>query len=302
MEFRDYYKVLGVEAGADDAEIKKAYRRLARKYHPDVSKEADAEERFKAINEANEVLGDRERRAAYDNVRGSYREGQPFQPPPNWNGGAGAGARGAASAGAGFGQGGFDGDFSDFFETLFGQQRDFGGAGARAGPRPRAARSLRAQLTLTLDQAYQGGEQRLSLNGRSYDVRIPAGIASGQVIRLAGQAPGGGDVLLEVNIAPDPRFLLEGRNTIGTVRLMPWQAALGARLPVATLGGHVQLTIPAGSQSGRRLRLKGRGLPGSPPGDHFIQLEVQVPVPDNDDQRAAYQALAQAFDDDASAT
>ena len=135
MEFRDYYKVLGVEPTADDAQIRKAYRRLARKYHPDVSKEADAEEQFKAVNEANEVLGDRERRAAYDKVRGSYREGQPFQPPPNWDFGPGAGARPGTGPGAGFGQGDFDGDFSDFFETLFGQQRDFGGAGARVRSR-----------------------------------------------------------------------------------------------------------------------------------------------------------------------
>ena len=290
MEFRDYYKVLGVEPGADDAQIKKAYRRLARKYHPDVSKEADAEERFKAVNEAHEVLGDPQRRAAYDNVRGSYREGQPFQPPPNWDFSSGPGA------GGGFSQGSFDGDFSDFFETLFGHHRDFGGAaGARGRPRP--PRSVRAQLTLSLDQAFRGGEHRLAINGRSYDVRIPAGITTGQVIRLAGQAPGGGDLLLEVTLAPDPRFQLEGRNTVGVLRLTPWQAALGARLPVATLGGHVQLTIPAGSQPGRRLRLKGRGLPGSPPGDHFVQIQVSVPAPVNEDQRAAYQALAKAFGD-----
>lgn len=291
MEFRDYYKVLGVEPTADADQIRKAYRRLARKYHPDVSKEPDAEERFKAVNEANEVLGDPQRRAAYDQVRRGHREGQPFQRPPNW------GFHTAAGPGEGFGQGGFDHDFSDFFETLFGQHRDFG-AGGRAGPQPRAPRSLRAQLTLSLDQAYRGGEQRLSLNGRSYDVRIPPGITSGQVIRLAGQAPGGGDLLLEVAIAPDPRFQLEGRDTIGSIRLTPWQAALGARLPVATLGGQVQLSIPAGSQPGRRLRLKGRGLPGSPPGDHLVQIELQVPVPASEQQRAAYQALAQAFGDD----
>ena len=180
MQFHDYYKELGVEPGDTEATIKQAYRRLARKYHPDVSKEADAETRFKAINEAWEVLRDKDRRSAYDELRRNYREGQSFRPPPDWQGFSGD------FGGAGVG----GGDFSDFFETMFGQRGGFRSAGA-APPR-----SLRATLSLTLEQAFHGGQQRISLGGRSYDVRIPAGIAAGQSIRLAGQAPGGGAVLL----------------------------------------------------------------------------------------------------------
>lgn len=280
MEFRDYYKDLGVEPGASEDEVKKAYRRLARKYHPDVSKEADAEERFKAVNEAYEVLRDRDRRSAYDNLRVNYREGQQFRPPPDWDGG-GFEFQGDLGGGG----------FSDFFENLFGgRARGFhgGGAGARARP-------LRATLSLTLEQSFRGGEQRLALGGRKYDVRIPAGITTGQNIRLAGQAPGGGDVLLEVVIQPDPRFQLEGRDVVGHVLVTPWQAALGGVVTAQTLGGSVNLTVPAGSQSGRRMRLKGRGLPGTPPGDHFVVLDLQVPAATNDAQRQAYQALADSF-------
>lgn len=282
MQYRDYYKDLGVEAGASEDEIKKAYRRLARKYHPDVSKEPDAEARFKAINEAYEVLRDSNRRAAYDNLGRSYRDGQTFRPPPDWD-----------ASGFGFeGESGNADGFSDFFESLFG--RNGGGfRGGRAGPAP--PRALRATVNLSLEQSFHGGPQRLTLNGRTYDVRIPAGIGHGQSIRLAGQAPGGGDVLLEVALLPHPRFQADGRNITGALELTPWQAALGAVVPVETLGGTVQLTIPPGSQPGRKLRLKGRGLPGAPPGDHYAVLEVRVPAAATDSQRQAWQALAESY-------
>lgn len=288
MQFHDYYKDLGVEPGAPAEEIKKAYRRLARKYHPDVSKEADAEARFKAINEAYEVLRDKDRRAAYDNLRqqGHYREGQSFRPPPDWDGGGFA----------------FDGDeppgdFSDFFESLFGR-RGFRAGGA--GAAPRRPRPLRATIQLPLEQIYHGGPQRIALNGRSYDVRIPAGVTAGQTIRLAGQGPDGGDVLLEVAIAPHPRFEVDGRDVIGRLAITPWQAALGAKVQADTLGGTVTLNVPAGSQPGRRLRLKGRGLPGEPLGDHYVVLDLRVPPAGTDAQQAAWHHLAASYGDDRS--
>ena len=282
MEFRDYYKDLGVEPGASEDEVKKAYRRLARKYHPDVSKEADAEERFKSLNEAYEVLRDRDRRSAYDNLRSNYREGQQFRPPPDWDGG-GFEFHGDIGGGG----------FSDFFENLFGgRTRGFRGASPGAGSR---SRPLHATLSLSLEQSYRGGEQRLQLGDRKYDVRIPPGITSGKSIRLPGQAPGGGDVLLEVDLQPDPRFQLDGRDVIGHVTITPWQAALGAVVTAQTLGGNVNLNVPAGSQPGRRMRLKGRGLPGTPPGDHYVLLDLQVPAATSDGQREAYRALAESF-------
>ena len=280
MQFHDYYKVLGVEPGDAESAIKQAYRRLARKYHPDVSKEPDAEARFKAINEAWEVLRDRDRRSAYDELRRNYRDGQTFRPPPDWagfSGGTGAGSEGG-------------GDFSDFFETLFGQRGGF----THGGP-SRAPRSLRATIQLTLEQAFEGGLQRIGLNGRNYDVRIPAGITAGQSIRLAGQAPGGGDILLEISFAPHPVFELDGRDTSSELRIPAWTAGLGGAVSVPTLGGPVNLRIPAGTASGKRLRLKGRGLPGTPAGDHYVRIAVEAPAAESKAQQQAYRGLAAAF-------
>lgn len=280
MQFHDYYRELGVKPGDSEATIKQAYRRLARKYHPDVSKEPDAEARFKAINEAWEVLRDKDRRAAYDDLRSGYRDGQQFRPPPDWDG-------------AGFGgNGGGAGDFSDFFESLFGrgQPRAGGGRG-----RPRKPPALRATLELPLEQVAQGGSQRITLAGRTLDVRIPAGIAAGQTIRLSGQGPDGADVLLEVALAPHPQFEVDGRDLLGRVAIRPWQAALGAEVAVPTLAGPVRMRIPAGTPSGRRLRLKGRGLPGDPPGDHFVRIEIDAPAATSAGQRQAWQALAKAY-------
>lgn len=285
MQYRDYYKELGVERTASDDDIKKAYRRLARKYHPDVSKENDAESRFKAVNEAYEVLRDKDRRAAYDNLGRDYRDGQSFRPPPDWQGEEFS-----------FGGGGQhdEGGFSDFFESLFGRH-GFRTGSAGTGPRP--PRALHATIALTLEQIFHGGPQRITLNGRTYDVRIPAGIGVGQSIRLAGRGPDGGDVMLEVALAPHPRFEVEGRDVIGRLPLMPWQAALGDSVPVETLGGTVTMRVPAGASGGQRLRLKGRGLPGAIPGDHYVRIEIQAPRATDDAQREAYRALAQAFGD-----
>jgi curved DNA-binding protein len=292
VEFKDYYDILGVKPDASEAEIKAAYRKLARQYHPDKNKEPGAEERFKAINEANEALRDPEKRRAYDQLRaGGYRGGEQFRPPPGWGQGGGFD----------FGDAG-DGDFSDFFESLFGRT----GGGARGQPRPRRGRDVQAQVQIDLQTAFDGGRTRLALQGggqeRVLEVKIPAGILSGQVIRLAGQGQAGaaggpaGDLLLEVTIRDDARFKLEGRNVLHVLPLAPWEAGLGATVPVPTLAGTVDLRIPAGSQSGRKLRLKGRGLPGHPAGDQLVELSIRVPAAESDAQREAYEALHKQFE------
>jgi curved DNA-binding protein len=293
MQFKDYYEILGVKADASDADIKSAYRRLARKYHPDVSKESGAEEKFKSINEAYEALKDSSRRKAYDQLRaGGYRAGDEFRgPPPNWQGEQ-----------FDFGEGGGE-DFSDFFESLFGRM-----GGARAARGPHRGRDLRAEIEIPLETAYHGGSERISLRDaggdRTLEIRIPPGILPGQQIRLAGQgyagANGGpaGDLLLEVHFRRDGRFELDGRNVLLTLPIAPWEAALGATVPVPTLGGNVELRIPAGSDSGRKLRLRGRGWPGAAQGDQIVTLEVRVPKAETDRQKALYKELADEFDFD----
>ena len=242
MQFTDYYETLGVKPDASAADIKAAYRKLARKYHPDVSKELDAEARFKAVNEANEVLGDAKKRAQYDQLRaGGYRGGEEFRPPPGWNGG-----------GFEFDADGGDSGFSDFFESLFGRARGGHRAGAQAPRQPR-----RARLDIDLEVAYAGGKRRIEIDGRMLDVTIPAGIEPGKHIRLAGQGGQGRDLMLEIAYLPHARFELDGRDVIVRVPLMPWEAALGTQVEVPTLAGPVTMGVPAGSETGRRLRLRG---------------------------------------------
>lgn len=292
MEFKDYYDTLGVKSDATDAEIKSAYRRLARKYHPDVSKEAGAEDKFKAVNEAYEALREPSRRKAYDQLRaGGYRGGDPFRgPPPNWQ----------RETDFGSGDADFEQEsFSDFFESLFGGR---GGAG-RTGPRP--GRDLHAQITVDLATAYHGGRERITLREgggeRTLEVKIPAGIAPGQQIRLGGQGyPGlyggkAGDLILEVGLRADPRFKLDGRDVLADLPITPWEAALGATVTVPTLAGNVELRIPAGSDGGRKMRLRGRGWPGKTPGDQIVTLEVRVPKADTPEQRELYETLAKAY-------
>jgi curved DNA-binding protein len=297
MQFKDYYEVLGVKPDAKDAEIKSAYRRLARKFHPDVSKESGAEEKFKAVNEAYEALKEPARRKAYDQLRaGGYREGDEFRgPPPNWQG-----------SGFDFEDASGGEDFSDFFESLFGRM---GGAhGARAARGPRRGRDLHAQIAIPLETAYHGGSERVALRDgggdRTLEIRIPAGIQPGQQIRLAGQGYAGmnggpsGDLLLEVHFRDDPHFTLDGRDVLTTLPIAPWEAALGAKVPVPTLGGTVELSIPAGSDTGRKLRLRGRGWPGAAPGDQIVTLEVRTPRAETEKQKALYREMSDEFDFD----
>ncbi len=294
MRFKDYYDILGVEPGAGEAEIKTAYRRLARKYHPDVSKESDAEEKFKAVNEAYEALRDPEKRKAYDQLRArGYRPGDEVQPPPGGFGG-GPGGFDFEDVFAGGGNGGF----SDFFQELFGRRR--GGPGG-PGAHGRGDGATRARFAVPLDAVYAGHPVRVSVAGKSLEVRVPKGIRPGQAIRLAGQGPGGGDLLLEVEYAADPRFEVDGRNVIHVLPVAPWEAALGATLSVPTLGGPVELKIPADSEGGRKLRLRGRGLPGTggaPAGDQIVELEVLAPKANTEQEREAYRRLREAFGDD----
>lgn len=295
MQFKDYYDALGVEPTAGEAEIKAAYRRLARKYHPDVSKEIGAEDRFKAINEAYEVLRDKEKRTAYDQLRSrGYRPGEEFRPPPDFGDQFGRGP----TPGGGFryeeNMGGAG--FSDFFESMF-------GGGARTAPgRGRAAPAgdTRAKVAIALEVAYAGGTQTISIDGRTLEVKIPAGIKPGQVIRLAGQGQGQpgrrADLLLEIDYRPHGEFEVDGKNILSTLPLTPWEAALGTSASVPTLGGRVDVRVPPDSDTGRKLRLRGRGLPGKPsPGDQIVEIEVYAPRAETDAQREMYRQMAEQF-------
>ncbi len=298
MKFTDYYATLGVEPNAGDAEIKTAYRRLARKFHPDVSKEAGAEDRFKSINEAYEALRDPTKRAAYDQLKArGYRPGDEVQPPSSGYG-QGPAPGGYEDVFAGGAGGAGTGGFSDFFETLFRrQQQERGGPQQARGPAP--SRDSRARFAVALDAVYRGDTVRVGLDHKTLDVRVPKGIRPGQVIRLTGQGPQGGNLLLEIEYAPHPQFEVDGLNIIHALPVAPWEAALGATVSVPTLGGQVDLKIPPGSEAGRKLRLRGRGLPAAVSvdvaGDQIVELEIQAPTPRDDAQREAYAALRETF-------
>lgn len=304
MEFKDYYRTLGLERDASQEDVKRAYRRLARKFHPDVSKEPDAEERFKEVNEAYEVLKDPEKRAAYDRLGSEWKTGQEFRPPPDWDAGFEFRGGGFTDAGAG--------GFSDFFEALFGARGPFAHHGAHG--RGLQGEDHHAKILIGLEDAYHGTTRQIQLEvpavdahgrlvrkTRTLQVRIPKGVTEGQQIRLAGQGapgPGGGppgDLYLEIAFRPHPQFEAHGRDIHATLPVAPWEAALGARVPAPTLGGPVDLQIPPGSQSGRKLRLKGRGLPGRTPGDQYVTLQIVTPPADTEPARRMYEQMAHTF-------
>jgi curved DNA-binding protein len=302
VEFKDYYAIMGVARDASPEDIKRAYRRLARKYHPDVSKEKDAEERFKEIGEAYEVLHDPEKRAAYDQL-GKRPAGEEFRPPPDWR----------FEFDAEPGGGGAGGMHSDFFEQLFGGLA--GGRGGRGGRATFRSRGFdtTARVEVTLEEAFRGTTRTLSLqrverdkDGRAkprtqqLNVRIPAGVADGQQIRVPAQGEPGiggespGDLFLEMHIVPHRWFRLEGRDVWLDLPVTPWEVALGETVRVPTLAGRVDLRIPKGSQTDRQLRLKERGMPGSPPGDQFVVLKIVAPPADTPEREALYKELAAA--------
>jgi curved DNA-binding protein len=301
VEFKDYYKVMGVARDATEAQIKQAYRKLARKYHPDVSKEKDAEARFKEVGEAYEVLKSPEKRAAYDQLGKDYRPGQDFRPPPNWD-------SGFEFSGAGPG----DAAYSDFFDALFGAQARAGRG--RGSAHPGRGEDHHAKVLLDLDASLNGGtrsftlrmpeidaEGRLVSKERALNVQVPKGILAGQQIRLAGQgerasgnaAPG--DLYIEVEFQPHPLYRLDGRDLSLELPVAPWEASLGATVKTPTPSGIVDLKIPAGSHAGTKLRLKGRGIPATPPGDFYVVLQIALPPAKDEKAKAAYAAMAAAM-------
>lgn len=309
MDFKDYYAALGVGRDATADDIKKAFRKLARKYHPDVSKEADAEARMKEVNEAYTVLSDPEKRAAYDQLGRGYRPGQEFRPPPDWDAGFEFTGRGFSPADAA--------EFSDFFASLFGRM---GAGGARPPGEVFHARGddHHAKVWLDLEDAFHGAARQISLRvprldargrlllePRTLNVQIPKGVHEGQMIRLAGQgAPGlgegkPGDLLLEVHFRPHPRFRVDARDLYMTLPVTPWEAALGAVIPLDLPdGGQIKLRLPEGAQSGRQLRVRGKGIPGDPPGDLRLDVQILVPPATSPRAREIYETMARelAFD------
>lgn len=301
MEYKDYYTSLGVDRDAKQDEIKRAYRKLARKYHPDVSEEPDAEEKFKEVGEAYEVLSDAEKRAAYDRLGSGFEPGQDFRAPPNWDVGfefSGGGYTETDAAG-----------FSDFFETLFGHAA---GRGPRATHRGFQARGEdhHAKILVRLEDSYNGATRAITLSSpaltedghvvtqdRTLNVRIPKGIRQGQQIRLAGQGSAGfgegpaGDLYLEVELDPGPLYTVDGSDLYMNLPLAPWEAALGAKVKVPTPSGVVDLKIPANASPGKKLRLKGRGIPSKTPGDLYVVVEIAWPPPDSKKAKKLYEQM-----------
>jgi curved DNA-binding protein len=278
MQYKDYYEVLGVARGADADEVKRAYRKLARKYHPDVSKERNAESKFKDVQEAYEVLRDPEKRAAYDQLGRDYRPGQQFRPPPDWA------QRFGHSGSQRFSD--LNG-FSDFFSSLF---------GGAAGPPPEADAGY---LDVTVEEAFAGTKRRITLSEsgrpRSVDVQVPPGVTDGQSLRIAS---GGRSLIFRVKLRPHPLYVLQGKDVQLELPLAPWEAALGAKVAVPTLGGTVELTVPAGAQSGQKLRLRGRGFPGTPGGDQIVVIKLVTPAAESTRAKAAYERMKSEFNFD----
>jgi curved DNA-binding protein len=326
MEYKDYYKIMGLPRSASADELKKAHRKLARQYHPDVSKEKDAEARFKDLSEAYEVLRDPEKRAAYDQLGAHWQAGQDFRPPPDWNASAERQGRGFEWGGqrTGRAQGA---DFSDFFETLFSQgfaphpearPRSSGGANARRHSFSSKGQDHHAKIQIDLEDAYTGAAKTLNLRvphrdaqGQSLEqthqvsFNVPKGIRAGQQIRLPGQGGQGvgsglpGDLYLEVEFRPrsaaGPHYRIEKHDVLLDLPVTPWEAALGAEVQAPTPGGAVLVKIPAGSSEGGKLRLKGRGIPSTTPGDFYFVLRVVAPPAHTDSDKSFYTDMARQF-------
>ncbi len=315
--YKDYYQIMGVAREASQDEIKRAYRRLARKFHPDVSKEANAEDKFKELQEAYEVLKDPQRRAAYDQLGSNWRAGQEFRPPPDWGRDFEFSTSSFGGAG-GSGPGNLDGDFSDFFASLFGQRSPFGQRGAsfgQGGGRGRGGFAAAgddhvAKIQIDLEDAFHGGSQTIELKTpqlgedghvtvqpRTLKVTIPAGVVEGQRIRLAGQGSPGvgggpaGDLYLEIGFRPHRLFTVDGRDLTLTLPIAPWEAALGATVQTPTLAGPVDLRIPPNARAGQKMRLKGRGLPGPTVGDQYVMLKLVQPPADTPRAKELYEQM-----------
>jgi curved DNA-binding protein len=283
MQYRDYYEILGVTRGADADDVKRAYRKLARKFHPDVSKEKNAEEKFKEVQEAYEVLRDSDKRAAYDQLGRDFRNGQQFRPPPDWSqrfGSSGGGQRFADVNG-----------FSDFFSSLFGGSS---AGGSNAGQ----ADSDAGHLDVTVEEAFAGTKRRVTLSEhgrqRQVDVQIPAGVTAGQPLRIPGLG-GRTSLIFRIRLRPHHLYEVVGKDVQIELPLAPWEAALGAKVAVPTLGGTVELTIPAGAQSGQKLRLRARGFPGNPAGDQMVTIKLVTPAAQSDTQKEAYERMKRDF-------
>jgi curved DNA-binding protein len=285
MQYRDYYEILGVTRGADADEVKRAYRKMARKFHPDVSKEKNAEEKFKEVQEAYEVLRDADKRAAYDQLGRDFRNGQQFRPPPDWA------QRFGQSGGQRFSD--LNG-FSDFFSSLFGGA-GFGAAGS--GP----AEAEAGHLDVTVEEAFAGTKRRVMLSEggrpRQVDVQIPAGVGEGQPLRIPGIG-GRSSLIFRIRLRPHHLYEVAGKDVQIELPLAPWEAALGAKIAVPTLKGTVELTVPAGAQSGQKLRLRGRGFPGSPAGDQIVTIKLVTPAAKTAAARETYERMRQEFNFD----
>jgi curved DNA-binding protein len=288
MKYKDYYKILGVDRKAGDDEIKKAYRKLARKYHPDVSKEANAKEKFQEVSEAYETLRDKEKRAAYDSLGSGFRQGQDFRPPPDWFDRFGGGNQSEDLHGV---------DLGELFESM--------GLFGRAGRRSRrafAGEDYEVPVRLTLEEAARGTERTVQLDGRGFTARIPRGATDGQRLRLPGKGGPGmnggppGDLYLQIALEPHPLYRAHGHDLDLEVPLAPWEAALGAQIEVPTLEGRVKMKVPAGSKAGQKLRLAGRGLPkpGGGAGDLYAVLTIAVPGTLTEREKELYEALRSA--------
>ena len=282
MQYRDYYEILGVTRGADADEVKRAYRKLARKFHPDVIKEKNAEAKFKEVQEAYEVLRDSDKRAAYDQLGRDFRNGQQFRPPPDWS------QRFGQSGGQRFSD--FNG-FSDFFSSLF------GGAGPGSGNSGQTD-SEAGHLEVTVEEAFTGTKRRVTLNEhgrqRQVDVQIPAGVTEGQPLRIPGIG-GRASLIFRIRLTPHHLYEVAGKDVQIELPLAPWEAALGAKVAVPTLGGTVELTVPAGAQSGQKLRLRARGLPGSPAGDQMVTIKLVTPTAQSASDKEAYERMKRDF-------